>query len=354
MPAKESDPVSADSLAAALAAAGPVTPVPLGPPALGSMSLTEIIRLQDLLSRELKRRFERERALAFSDIVGSTDHFARYGDEAGRRLQQRHFDLLEEVVPPARGRIVDTGGDGAFAVFPTAEAAARAFIELSRAIARDNIMSGREHPLNVRLGIHWGPVLTDENLVTGDAVNLAARLTASAAPGEIRVTREAFQELPNTFRLRTRSLGSIELKGIARAVSVFALDWRDRDTFPDAVRIVETGQELQLPNQDTIRFGRLKESDGLPANDIVLLLADETATRKISRWHFELRRHPHTFMLRPVSEQPTEVDGEPVVKGSEVVVKPGSVVRVGRVATLEFISWPVPSSGTGDATIGND
>jgi class 3 adenylate cyclase len=317
------------------------------------MSLTEIIRLQDLLSRELKRRFEKQRALGFSDIVGSTEHFARFGDEAGRRLQQRHFDLMAEVVLAARGRIVDTGGDGAFVVFPTAEAAAGAFIELSRAIARDNLVSGREHALRVRLGIHWGSVLTDESLVTGDAVNLAARLAASAAPGEIRLTREALQELTNAVRLKARSLGPIELKGIARPVSVYSLDWRDRDAFPDAVRIIETGQEIQLPNQDTIRFGRLKEADGLPANDVVLLLADETATRKISRWHFELRRHTHAFMLRPVSEQPTEVDGEPISKGAEAVVRPGSVVRVGRVATLEFISRPFPSADAEDPTIGS-
>lgn len=321
---------------------------------VASLSMTEIIRLQDVLSRELKRRFEKERALAFSDVVGSTDHFARFGDEAGRRLQQRHFDLLGQAVVQAGGRIVDTGGDGAFVVFGTAQAACSAFIELERAIARDNVMSGREQRLAVRVGIHWGPVLTDESLVTGDAVNLAARVMASAAPGEILLTKEALKELPNDMRLKTHFLGALELKGIARAVSVHSLDWRDHDAFPDAVRIVETGQEIALPNQDTIRFGRLRESDGLPANDIILLLPDETATRKISRWHFELRRQPHTFMLRPVSEQPTEVDGQPIAKGAELPVKPGSVVRVGRVLTLEFLSAPAPSApGVGDATIGS-
>jgi class 3 adenylate cyclase len=320
---------------------------------IAALSLTDIIRLQDLLSRELKRRFEKERALAFSDVVNSTDYFSRFGDEAGRRLQQRHFDLLGQVVGEAGGRIVDTGGDGAFIIFHSTEAAASACVELEKAIARDNLMSGRDQQLNVRVGIHWGPVLTDEALVTGDSVNLAARITASAAPGEIRLTKEAFEELPNSIRLKARPLGPLELKGISRLITAFSLDWRERDTFPDAVRIVETGQELALPDQETIRFGRLKESDGLPANDIVLLLPDETATRKISRWHFELRRRPMALMLRPVSDQPTEVDGDPIAKGSEVSVKPGSIVRVGRVLTLELISSPAPSSpGADDATIG--
>jgi len=330
---------------------------PFDPPSsqsIAALSMTEIIRLQDLLSRELKRRFEKERALAFSDVVGSTDYFARFGDEAGRRLQQRHFDLLGPLVVAASGRIVDTGGDGAFVVFDTAEAAASAFVELEKNIALDNRSSGREHQLQVRVGIHWGRVLTDEVLVTGDAVNLAARVTQSATPGEIRLTKEAFQELPSGFRLRAYPLPAVELKGIPRPVPVFALDWRDPDAYPDAVRIEETGQEIVLPNQDTIRFGRLKESDGLPANDIVLELSDDTATRKISRWHFELRRYPDAVMLRSVSQQPTEVDGRLVAKGAEVAIKPGSIVRVGRVLTLHFFSDTAPSApGADDATLGS-
>lgn len=330
---------------------------PFDPPSsqsVAALSMTQIIRLQDLLSRELKRRFEKERALAFSDVVGSTDYFARFGDEAGRRLQQRHFDLLGPLVVAAGGRIVETGGDGAFVVFGTAEAAASAFVGLEKAIAADNRENGREHQLCVRVGIHWGPVLTDDVLVTGDSVNLAARVTQSATPGEIRLTREAFQELPSGFRLRAYPLPAVELKGFPRPVSVFALDWRDPDAYPDAVRIEETGQEIVLPNQDTIRCGRLKESDGLPANDIVLELPDDTTTRKISRWHFELRRYPDALMLRSVSQQPTEVDGQLVARGTEVAIKPGSIVRIGRVLTLQFYSHTIASApGADDATLGS-
>ena len=50
-----------------------------------TLSMTEIIRLQNLLQQELTRRFERSMVLAFSDIVGSTPYFARFGDAAGRQ-----------------------------------------------------------------------------------------------------------------------------------------------------------------------------------------------------------------------------------------------------------------------------
>ena len=49
-----------------------------------TLSMTEIIRLQDTLSKALVRRFEKKLALAFSDVAGSTTYFSKYGDEAGR------------------------------------------------------------------------------------------------------------------------------------------------------------------------------------------------------------------------------------------------------------------------------
>src|SRR6187551_2154361 len=90
---------------------------------LETLSLTEIIRLQNQLSKILAQRFERQAALVASDIVGSTTYFTRFGDEAGHRLQQEHFDLLAQSSESSGGQIVDTAGDGAILSFATVEAA---------------------------------------------------------------------------------------------------------------------------------------------------------------------------------------------------------------------------------------
>jgi class 3 adenylate cyclase len=312
---------------------------------VGRLSFKDIVRLQDRLSGEIKSRFEKQLAVAFSDIVGSTPYFERFGNEEGRKLQQRHHDLVQQVASVAGGRIVDTAGDGAFLVFPTADAAADALIALQKQISRDNAGRQRPHQLEVRLGFHFGGVLTDGQLVSGEAVNLAARVAGSGAPGEIRLTKDAFRELRNILlRLSSRSLGAAALKGITDPVDLFALEWRDRMLFPDAIRIRETGAEISLPSKDAIAFGRLAEQEGLEANDVVLALPDEAATRKISRWHFELRRHADGVLLRQLSDRLTEVDGQSVAKGGEVPIRPGSVVRAGRVITLEFVSRAFPQT----------
>ena len=313
-----------------------------------SLGLTEIIRLQDQLSRVLARRFEKSLALAFTDVVGSTAYFAKYGDEAGRGLQQRHVDLLMQVLPKVGGRIVDTAGDGAFTCFPAVEAATDSFIEMQTLMTEDNAHRPREHQLVIRTGIHWGNVLTDGTVVTGDSVNMAARVASTANPGEMRLTRPAFLELSNISRLRCKALPPAILKGIDKPVELMDFQWRDLSIFPSLVRVEESGEEISLPPIDTISFGRLKESEGMQANDVVLSLPDEKLNRLISRWHFELRRRPTGFLLRSVSDQVTEVDGQVVAKGSEVPVRAGSVVRLGKGVTLTF----VPRSTGGGDTFG--
>lgn len=312
---------------------------------LEALTLTEIIRLQEHLSGLLQRRFGRQAALCFTDVVGSTPYFARFGNEAGRGLQQRHLDLLQAALSRVGGRIVDTAGDGAFSTFPDVESASQALIQLQDAISRSNESRAREHQLVIRGGVHFGPVLTDGQLVTGDAVNLCARVAATAAEGEVRLTREAFLELPNLTRLRCRAIGRVELKGVVGGAELMVLETADRARFPAMVRIEETAQELPLPHRDTISFGRLREHDGAPANDIVLALPDPGLTQQISRWHMELRRKTDGFTLRPVSNGLTEVDGQIVLKGVEVPIRIGTIVRLSRVITLKFMVDPSLAGG---------
>jgi class 3 adenylate cyclase len=305
---------------------------------IDKLSMTEIIRLQDLLSKELTRRFERPLCLAFSDVCDSTAYFAQFGDEEGRKLQQRHIDLLNQVLPECGGRIVDTAGDGAFLCFPSVEAASSALIELEGLISADNGNRPRNHHLKVRIGIHWGRVLTDGTQVTGDAVNLAARVAGTAKPGEIRLTREAFQELKTIGRLMCTPLPPVELKGVPRPVELMVMDWRDPALFPDRVAIEETKEELALPQLDTIAFGRLQPDQGNQGNDIVLQHSDPEKSKKISRWQFELRRHPDGFVLHQISDSSTEVDGVLVPRGGQAHVRQGTLVKVGAVLTLVFKS----------------
>lgn len=316
---------------------GPPSEAPLNLD-LGSLSMTEIVRLQNLLQQELTRRFETSAAICFSDIAGSTPYFQRFGDSAGRQLQQLHIDLLNAELTAHDGRLVDTAGDGAVSYFPSASDAAAAMTSLQHRLTDANAHRARDHQLVLRIGMHFGRVLTDGIQVTGDVMNLCARIAGSAEPGEVRLSRILFQELDIAQRLKCRPLGDVELKGVGRSLALLTLDWLDRSRFPSAVRVRETGALIELPLQDIVSFGRMDIIEGMSANDIVLSLPDAMATRQISRWHFELRRRPDGYRLRAVSNHVTSVDGQMLQSGEEVTVGPGSTVNLSGVMTLDFVA----------------
>ncbi|MDQ6638200.1 MAG: adenylate/guanylate cyclase domain-containing protein [Pseudomonadota bacterium] len=303
---------------------------------LSTLTMTEIVRLQNQLQHELRRRFERSLLMAFSDIVGSTPYFSRFGDAVGRQLHQLHFDLLGQAATDAQGRIVDAVGDGVFCVFPGAEAGVRGIVAFQQAMARENAARAREHQLAVRIGLHWGSVLTDGVMVTGDSVHVAARVARAAGPGRVYLTRQAFLEFGPAQRLHCQPIGTRELTGFAQPVDLLELDWRDPAAFPRLVLIEETDEQVALPQQDIVSFGRLHEPEGARANDIVLLHPDPVRARNISRWHFELRRAPDGLRLRTLSDGLTTVDGQPVGKGVDIPVRSGTRIGVANTLTLRL------------------
>ncbi len=317
---------------------------------LDSLSLTDIIRLQTQLSAHLSRRFEKYVALVFSDIVGSTAYFKRFGDEAGHRIQQQHIDILNEALTAAGGRCIHTAGDGAFLIFPRAESAVQCVTQSQREQVRQQGTMPAEQRWTSRSSIHWGPVLTDGQIVAGDAANLCAKLAATVKAQEILLTKQALEQLPKRYAALCRPLDPVRIAGIADPFEVYQLPWQERAAVPGFVVIEETGQRIPIPDKTVVSCGRLQEQANGPANDIVLTLQDPTLTQRISRWHFELRREGTQLWLRSVTEQPTELNGVELRKGDQSPVVPGSTVRLSGIMTLHFEA-PVPDGSEGDLTL---
>jgi class 3 adenylate cyclase len=313
-----------------------------------ALSLTELIKLRDEIERETRARYQRSVVLVFTDVVGSTAYFERFGDAAGRALLQRHLDLLGSVLSLHDGRIVDTAGDGAFCVFERLLPGLLSMSELQALIARDNSQRAPEHQLGLRIGLHLGEVLTDGAIVTGDAVHLAARICSTSDAGQIVLSQSTAHALPPTFRVRCRPLPAAQLKGFAEAVPLAMFGWRDPRLFPSRVLLAHTGEELDLPCRPTVRFGRLSHHEGQVANEIVLQHPNPEIMRRISRWHFELVQQPNGLYLRTVSRAQTEVDGVAVPIGQSVQVHPGSVIRVAYGLELRLLS---PGAAGGEETL---
>jgi class 3 adenylate cyclase/tetratricopeptide (TPR) repeat protein len=137
----------------------------------------------------------------FSDVSGSTALGERLDPEAVRALMGRYFGAMKAVIERHGGTVEKFIGDAVMAVFGIPAAhdddalrAVRAAVEMSEALAALNAELANEGAAAImtRTGITTGEVVAGDpsagqTLVTGDAVNTAARLEQAAAPGEILI-----------------------------------------------------------------------------------------------------------------------------------------------------------------------
>jgi adenylate cyclase len=148
-------------------------------------------------------------AIAFVDLAGYTRLTEEAGEEHAVDLVERFVEAVEQTLPDD-GRIVKTIGDAVMVVGgdPTAMAEwAVGFQELYR-----------ERPL-ARVGMHYGAVLYRDGDYYGSAVNLAARVGARAAGGEVLVTRDVVEH--GGAHLEFERIGVVRLKGFAEATELY-------------------------------------------------------------------------------------------------------------------------------------
>jgi class 3 adenylate cyclase/tetratricopeptide (TPR) repeat protein len=158
----------------------------------------------------------------FCDLVGSTALGDQADPEVLQETMSRYHGELRTILERHGGRVEKFVGDAAMAVFGIPEVheddalrAARAGTEIQEAVSALG--------LEVRIGLNTGEVVagTGETLVTGDAVNVAARLEQAAQAGEI-LLGESTERLVRDA-VRTEAIEPLPLKGKAEPVPAFRL-----------------------------------------------------------------------------------------------------------------------------------
>jgi class 3 adenylate cyclase len=151
----------------------------------------------------------------FTDIVGSTEHLVRLGDRKWAELVATHDATAGRIVSGLGGRVVDTAGDGVFAVF---DGPSRA-IEAAQRIQRDLALLG----LSVRAGVHTGEVEIGPGSVRGLAVHLGARIM-SCSDGTNVLASRTVRDLTVGSPYVYQPMGVRSLKGIPDGVELFAVE----------------------------------------------------------------------------------------------------------------------------------
>ena len=181
--------------------------------------------------------------ILFADVSGSTELADRLDPEAFRRMMSRYFHRIEAVLHGHGGTVEKFIGDAVMAVFgiprsheDDAVRAVRAAVEMRGAVGALNGEFQRSWgvELAVRTGVNTGEVVSgepggDQAFVSGDAVNVAARLEQIAGPGEILIGDLTYQLVRDAVDVEP--VGPLSLRGKSHPVTA----WRLVDVRPGAV-----------------------------------------------------------------------------------------------------------------------
>lgn len=181
-------------------------------------------------------------AIMFADMVGYTKLMQQ--DESMAKLKRdQQRKIVDEKILNHRGQVMQYYGDGTLSMFSSAIEAVHAAREIQLELQKDPVVP-------MRIGIHLGDVVYDDEGVYGDAVNLAARVQALGIPGSVMISGKVFEEIKNHPGTRVEAFGEHELKNVFTMTSIYAL----------------ADEGLQVPDQHHIQ-----EQTGSYQNSIAVL-----------------------------------------------------------------------------------
>src|SRR5262245_22798437 len=153
-------------------------------------------------------------AIMFTDIVGFSRQMG--SDEARTlRLLETHNWLIQQAVTEHYGHVIKIMGDGFLVDFPSVVNAVQCAQTIQARLHAHNAGKDTEEQIHVRIGIHLGDIVRQDEDVFGDGVNIASRLQALAEPDTICVSQVVYQEVEKKLALGTvASLGQPKLKNI--------------------------------------------------------------------------------------------------------------------------------------------
>ena len=217
------------------------------------------------------------RTFLIADIRGYTTFTTQRGDEAASMLATRFAAVCAEGVSAWGGALVELRGDEALAAFDSPRAALRCATELQAAFAAE-CQADPTLPLGVGIGLDAGEAVAVGDGYRGAALNIAARLCASAGAGEVLASESVVRLAGPTQGVTYVPLGPMTFKGVAEPMT--------------AMRVEASSPEPSAPARPAISPETHVAPTPLPPElDAIVPLAGRSEEVRWLRWHLRRARH---------------------------------------------------------------
>lgn len=163
--------------------------------------------------------------LLATDLEAFTPMLERLGDSRAQELMHAHNEILRRCLRIHHGHEVTHTGDGVLASFRSPIHALRCAVAMQRRLDAYNF----EHPgtpLRIRVGLHAGIPLPEEDRLFGTCVNVTVRVCSVAKPGAILASDVVLRLLEGHKAFRFLDRGAVALKGISAPQHLHELVWQ--------------------------------------------------------------------------------------------------------------------------------
>jgi TolB-like protein/Tfp pilus assembly protein PilF len=163
----------------------------------------------------MKKEIRMLAAIMFTDMVGYTV-MMQEDEMKAKELRDRHRKVLQDLITEHNGQILQYYGDGTLAIFGSAIEATICGAKIQKELQRDP-------KVPLRIGIHAGDIVYDDEGVYGDGVNVASRIENLALPGSVLLSDKVNEELKNQSDVSTTELGSFKLKNVRFPIRIHSV-----------------------------------------------------------------------------------------------------------------------------------
>ncbi|WP_349631855.1 adenylate/guanylate cyclase domain-containing protein [Bradyrhizobium iriomotense] len=206
-------------------------------------------------------------------------------DEVGtlEALKAIRREIVDPAIAEHKGRIVKTTGDGLLVEFASAVDA------VTCAVAVQERMAAREAQIAFRIGINIGDIISDENDIFGDGVNVAARVENECSPGGVCLSGSAFEQVRGKTKFEFDDLGERSLKNIDRTVRLYGVKLGNAAK----ATIADSNRPLPLPEKASIAVLPFQNMSGDPEQEYFADGMVEDIITALSRfkWLFVIARN---------------------------------------------------------------
>ncbi len=275
------------------------------------------------MTQEIQRRLT---AIVCADVVGYSALMGK--DETGTlaALQGHRNEHIDPTISEYGGRIVKTMGDGLLLEFPSAVAAVQCAVAVQQGMVKRNMSVDNAQAIRLRIGVHVGDIIIEQDDIFGDGVNIAARVEPLADTDGVSLSDDAYRQVRDRLDFTWRDGGRTNAKNIARPLRIW--HWCGAVTNAVSPNDTNTEQPPDKPSVAVLPFNNMSGdteqeyfSDGI-TEDII------TDLSKISALFVIARNTTFAYKDRPqnLQEVANELSVGFLVEGS--VRKSGNRVRI--------------------------